>query len=173
MSVQSLLGLCCPERVISNARDADSHIGQGARRIQFHKGGGATDCKAGGLLRHLQVGASIAAGPDGNLNLPNDLVGFQCRRHHVEEELRCWNGPFPFRSERDDGCIEGEDARGIIRCRIRMRQTAADRAFIAYLHVPDQTRSVSESLTSTRNDIGCFKHVVSLTRRCGFSRPLP
>jgi hypothetical protein len=79
-----------------------------------------------------------------NADFGEDLIRLQGGRQEIEKELPRRNGPFTPRSSGDDGRIECQNRRRIVRGCIGVRQRAADGSPIANLAVTNTRRRVRE-----------------------------
>jgi hypothetical protein len=129
---QSLIAQRCLRRFGApgdrrGARDTDASVGTDAFSVHDNDRSDADNGISRRLVRKFLVAPAVSFGWRRDADLGEDFVRLQGRRQEVEEEFPRRNSSLPSRSSGDDRCVEGEDRRRIVRCRIGVGERSADR----------------------------------------------
>ncbi len=95
-------------------------------------------------MAELDVGHALIAGARRDFDRGQDLVGLERRRHHPLQELADCRDALAASTSDVDLRVQRDENGRQIRCGIRMRDVAADRAAVPDLRIADHAGGFTE-----------------------------
>src|SRR5690349_18111854 len=95
-------------------------------------------------MRHLLISVSETSTRLLDANFAEYLTRLQIRSQQIDEEVRGFHRTLAIWSNKNQIRVEREHGSGPVSGRIGMREAAANRALVAYLHVADALRTLRQ-----------------------------